>query len=225
MRYADIDRALAGTGMAARGGFRPRPDDGVPGAPEAAVLIGNVGGAMWDAFAAAVPEAARTSDVHPLDTWTRHTLAPVADALGATALFPFDGPPFRPFLRWAMRAEPVHPSPIGPLIHPEWGLWHAYRAAFAFAEPIDLPKRTDIPSPCDTCVDRPCLAGCPVDAIRRDAYDVPACVDHVTSEAGDDCFGGGCRARRACPVGREHVYGPAQQAFHMAKFVAGQRRP
>ena len=58
---------------------------------------------------------------------------PLARSVGAMALYPFDGPPYRPFQRWAMRAEPVAPSPLGLFIHPEYGLWHAYRAALVFA--------------------------------------------------------------------------------------------
>jgi hypothetical protein len=31
---------------------------------------------------------------------------------------------------------------------------------------------------------------------------------------------GGCLARRACPVGREYAYDPAQARFHMQAFLA-----
>ena len=37
---------------------------------------------------------------------------------------PVRRPPYWPFQQWARRAEPVHPSPIGVLIHPRYGLWH-----------------------------------------------------------------------------------------------------
>ena len=39
-----------------------------------------------------------------------------------------------------MRAEAVAPSPLGILIHPDYGLWHAYRGALAFAERLALPR-------------------------------------------------------------------------------------
>jgi hypothetical protein len=35
-------------------------------------------------------------------------------------------------------------------------------------------------------------------------------------------MGFGCRARRACPVGAEHAYGPEQANFIMAAFLRGQ---
>jgi ferredoxin len=59
----------------------------------------------------------------------------------------------------------VFPSPIGLLVHPRWGLWHAWRGALAFPAPIDLPPLLQAPNPCTLCP-RPCLTGgrqaCPV---------------------------------------------------------------
>jgi hypothetical protein len=33
-----------------------------------------------------------------------------------------------------------------------------------------------------------------------------------------------CRARRACPIGREYLYQPEQARFHMTHFLAARRR-
>jgi len=221
--YAAVAAALEAAGLVARGGFHPDPADAVPaladGAPAATlVLAGDAGGRMWPAFAAARPD-----DPHPLDAWTRATVDRVAAALGARPLYPFEGPPYHPFQRWAQRAEPAAPSPLGVLIHPDHGLWHAYRAALVFAARLeDVPPRADRPAPCATCAGRPCLATCPVSAFTDAGYDVERCVDHITSPAGRACREGGCLARRACPVGRP--YGPAQQAFHMQAFVRSRLR-
>ncbi len=97
-----------------------------------------VGREGWDAFAAS-PEASDGLD-HPLDRWSRRLIEALARELGGKALFPFGGPPFLPFQRWAERAEPVHSSPIGLLIHPDYGLWHSYRGALGFAEALDAPE-------------------------------------------------------------------------------------
>lgn len=139
-------------------------------------------------------------------------------AAGATPLFPFGGPPYLPFQRWAMRAEAVAPSPLGVLIHPDHGLWHAYRGALAFAELLALPPRDSRPRPCDSCADRPCLSACPVGAFRDGRYDVPTCMSHLEQPAGEACMSAACLARRACPVGREGAYDPAQARFHMQAF-------
>jgi hypothetical protein len=136
-------------------------------------------------------------------------------------LFPFDGPPFLPFQRWAQKAEPVHPSPLGILIHPDWGLWHAYRGALAFAERIDLPLPDRRSSPCESCAGKPCLTACPVGAFTSAAYDVPTCVTHISAPAGAECITG-CLARRACPVGLGYHHIAEQARFHQRAFLAAQ---
>jgi ferredoxin len=181
------------------------------------VLAGMAGRDGWSAFAAS-PEASYELD-DPLDRWSRRVIEALARDLGAKALFPFGGPPFWPFQQWARRAEPVHPSPIGILIHPRYGLWHSYRGALGFREAFDIPELTVVPSPCESCSGRWCLKTCPVGAFSGADYDVTACVGHLQSAAGGDCMGGGCRARRACPVGAEHAYGIEQANFIMRAFL------
>ena len=181
------------------------------------VLVGNAGPALWEAFAAS--SEYRDGRPDPLDRWTKTVLEPAAHALGAAVFFPFSGPPYLPFQRWARRAEPVHPSPLGMLIHPEFGLWHAYRGALAFAEPIPRVQAKAGSSPCASCPGRPCLDACPVGAFDGSGYDVGACLGHIADSAGQDCVALGCRARRACPVGRKFLYDPAQAAFHMTAFM------
>ena len=220
MTLDDIVSEIAPLGLIARGGFHPEPSDGVPGNPATLVLIGNAGPSLWETFA---KDAGDGPD--PLDAWTRKVLTGVAERLGAAALFPFDGPPYLPFQRWAMKAEAVFPSPIGPLIHPEFGLWHAYRGALAFAAALDLPERAAVASPCESCESTPCLTTCPVEALSPGAYDVPACVRFLDSVAGKDCLDHACAARRACPVGRDYFYAPPQARFHMDHFHRANRKP
>lgn len=214
MTLQAIREALETERLILRGGFHPRQEDGVPPGTGTLLLVGNAGPAMWRAFAAARPAG---SD--PLNAWTQAILSPIAARFGATPFYPFQGPPYLPFLAWAKRAEPLFDSPLGMLIHPRYGLWHAWRGALAFPERLILPQMESTANPCDTCAAQPCLTACPVDAFRDGAYDVPACSDHLRSAAGSDCMGEGCRARRACPVGREYRYAPAQAAHHMDAFL------
>lgn len=221
MAPANIDElgaVLAAHGLIVRGGLHPDPEDDVAG--ETLILVGNAGPAMWDAFAAVRERYADSAN--PLDAWIAEVVGEVARTVGAEALFPFCGPPHLPFQRWAQRAEPVHPSPVGVLIHPAYGLWHAYRAALAFTEKLELPAPDERPAPCETCAGKSCLSACPVGAFDSDAYDVPACVGHITAADSGDCMARGCAARHACPVGREYAYAPAQAAYHMAAFTAAQ---
>ncbi len=226
MTYDGIVEAIRETGLTPRGGFHPRPEDEVPevaaGTPSVTlVLVGNAGPEMWRRFQAS---AERRLSIDPLNSYTRRVVGELAQNLDARALYPFTGPPFLPFLRWAQKAEPVWPSPIGPLIHAEYGLWHAYRSALAFATRIELPPMENAERPCDSCADRPCLGTCPVNAFSESGYDVPRCVAHVDAAAGAECLTGGCRARRACPVGRTYAYAAEQAEFHTRAFLEANKK-
>ncbi len=222
-----IEQALIPLGLSLRGGFQADAADALPALPQGqdgktVLLVGNAGPGMWEAFS----QSAQAHDgaPHPLNRWTRQHLDAIARAAGGLALYPFDATPAWPFQRWAARCEPVHPSPLGLFIHPEYGLWHAYRAAIVLAVPLDLPPPPPVSSPCQSCTQRPCLSRCPVGAFSASGYDVPACARHLQSPAGADCLQGGCLARRACPVGADYQQLPAQNAFHMRAFfkaVAG----
>jgi hypothetical protein len=210
-------------GLAWRGAFHPVPDDRVPPLPSGVpagtlVLLGFVGRAGFATFAAA-PEASDGAP-HPLDRWSRRVISAVAEAAAGAALFPFGGPPWLPFQRWAQRAERVFPSPLGLLIHPRWGLWHSYRGAIALPERLDLPPMPAAAHPCESCDGRPCLAACPVGAFGAAGYDVAACAAHIAAPAGTTCMDQGCAARRACPVGAGHRYPDASAAFYMRAFRA-----
>ncbi|MEP4378592.1 MAG: hypothetical protein ABJ215_01550 [Alphaproteobacteria bacterium] len=220
MRMDHIKSALAEHGLIPRGGFHPVLEDKVPGDPATLVLVGNAGPDMWAAFDAVRGDY--PGDANPLDAWILDVLTDIAASLGATPLFPSGGPPHLPFQRWAQQTEPVYPSPVGVLIHPVFGLWHAYRGALAFSEKLELTTPDPTPSPCDSCADKPCLSACPVSAFDGSAYDVRACAGHITAADSGDCMGRGCLARRACPVGQDYMYTPAQAAFHMRAFVNAQ---
>jgi len=212
-------------GLDVRGAFTPQAEDRalLGGEPIGTlVLLGNAGGRMWSHFAAAPEGGDGAPD--PLDRWSRRVIEALAVRLDARALFPFDGPPYLPFQRWAQRAAPVWPSPIGPLIDAEYGLWHAYRGALGLAVALPCPDPPERASPCDSCRERPCLVTCPVGALGEGHYDIPACTDHLRTAAGRDCMEQGCRARRACPVGTRHHPAPEQAAFHMRAFLGARGR-
>ena len=210
VNYEDIAEALKPFGLIVRGGFHPHSDDDIPA--ETLILIGNAGSDLWQSFTG--PDGTN----HPLDNWCRKTLSPVALSLGADILFPFDGPPYHPFISWGKRAEGLQASPIGPLIHPYYGLWHAYRGALLFSEKLEVPAPASA-NPCASCADKPCLTTCPVEALDQGSYDVSVCISHIKSPIGDVCIGQGCLARCACPVGEGYRYLPEQAAFHMVAFV------
>ncbi len=219
-RYDEIAVGLSRFGLIARGGFQVEPGDGVPALAgnrpaRTVVIAGNAGPAMWRAFAG----SDANSGPDPLDRWSGSVLAAIAGEFGAEWVAPSDGPPYAPFQRWAMRADTVFASPLGLLIHPEWGLWHGYRGAVLFAERIAVPERRSLASPCASCVDRPCLSACPVGAFTGTEYQAGDCAAYLKTPAGTACMAGGCLARHACPVGRGFRPHPDQARFHMRAFV------
>lgn len=224
MSLEELQVAVTAAGIAWRGAFHPTSDDHVPPlankCPAATVvLLGFTGEMGWNTFAAA-PEA-RDGNSDPLDRWSRRVIGGLAHALGGTAFYPFAGPPWISFQRWAQRAEPLHHSPLGVLIHPRWGLWHSYRGALAFAERFDFAPLPPQASPCESCAAKPCLSACPASAfspVAQQRLDTAKCGDHLAQGASGECRDHGCLARRACPVGAEFIYSAAQAAFHMNSF-------
>jgi hypothetical protein len=228
MDYDAICSRVAAAGMLCRGGFHPSSDDGLPAGTGTAVMVGNAGSEFWRHFRAEFPpEIAAGADNpisdnprpdNPMEVWSSGVLNGVAQELGATVLFPFGGPPHLPFMRWAQKAETVFPSPIGPLIHPTYGLWHAYRGILIFTERIAVPERRPGRSPCADCDAKPCLHSCPVGAMHADGFEIDPCIAHLASSSGGDCMTFGCAARRGCPVGAAYIYGPDQAQFHQRAF-------
>lgn len=218
MKIIDIERRLIESGLSVRGAFHPVVGDGVPplasGAPtHTVVLAGNAGPHMWGRYAVARAESELT-----LDAWSEIVLTDLAERLEACAVFPFKRP-YLPFQRWATRAEACHASPLGLLIHPDYGVWHGYRGALLFAQELELIEPDRRPSPCASCADRPCLSACPVGAFFDAGYDVPACARYLGTAPEPACMNIGCLARHACPAGRDYRYLPEQARFHMLSFL------
>src|SRR6185312_11105495 len=95
-------------GLTICGAFHPGPGDGVPplpgGEPAATLALLGLLAEGWPVFAASREAGDGAPD--PLDRWSRRVLGGLAAAFGAVPLFPFGGPPFLPFQRWAQRAGP-----------------------------------------------------------------------------------------------------------------------
>jgi hypothetical protein len=208
---ATLDTALAAHHLMILGGFEVADGDGLADTGTL-LLVGPHEPAFWPAFTQSREYASGVDN--PLDQWSLRVIGSIANDIGGSAYFPFGGPPYQPFYRWALRTGRFWASPIRLLVHDTAGLFVSMRGAILIPAAVQMQVGTN---PCDSCRDTPCKTACPVDAFS-DGYDVPACKTHVRSTAGQDCRAAGCRARHACPVGQGRRL-PAQAAFHMEAFL------
>ena len=210
-RAETIEAAIRAEGFEVFGWLKRTSDIAFDG--QSLVLIGNAGPEMYERFSS---ERDPGSDL--MDDWTRDVLSHLSASLQAKVVFPFDQP-HPPFLTWARLAKAGHPSPLGLNIHHRFGLWHGYRAAFMFDDEIPFQTAGDMASPCQSCVAKPCLSTCLVNAFTSAGYDVSACAAHLLSPEGKPCRERGCLARLACPVAPDYHYSAEQTKFHMVAFM------
>lgn len=189
-------------------------DDGFSPTYRSVALLSPDPHAFWSIFSAS-PERNDGLD-HPIDRWSQRTIEALAKQVRASAIFPFQGPPYHPFSSWAQRAGVAWQSPSGLLVHSVYGMWISFRGAVVLEE--DAPLEPATVSPCETCT-RPCLQSCPVEAISDDGFEYQTCRDHVQSAAGAACAASGCVARRACPVGKDFAPPNEQLQLHMKAFA------
>ena len=217
-----IAEALGRHGLILRGGFGFAPQEEGPTGPSgvparSVLLVGQAGAAPWPHFARWRERQPRDLK-NPLDAWSREVIDAVAALCPARAVY-LSERPYLPFQQWAMRAEGLKPSPLSILMHPRYGLWHAYRGALLLdREPLLEPPREAIHL-CDACTAKPCLKACPVDAYSPAGFAHGACLSHVRGAAGGTCRTLGCLDRNACPHGAAYRYPAEVQAFHMASFA------
>ncbi len=229
MQLNDIQKHISDNGLLVRGGYNTTDDDDLPaivdktgnkGSARALVMIGNAGPAMWRSFIDSYEYQDGMPD--PLDRWTRKVITKVAEVLDTGVVFPFDGPPWWPFQRWCAQCEKLSVSPLGILMHAEYGLWHALRAALLFDHSLDelndFIGSTDEQKgiACQSCEQRICLASCPVSAYSTKGYNTGRCIAHIQSE--DNCLKRGCLARQACPEAVKHRYDTEEEIFHLQAF-------
>ena len=161
MTINDILDYASQYGLVVRGGFVVADQDNVPDigadAAQSLILFGNAGSSLWECFSAS--DEYLDGNPEPLDRWSERIGNRIADLFGGLALFPFGEPPYQPFLQWASRSESLYLSRLGMLIHPQYGLWHAYRFAVALPTvPDGMVKVEADQDICARCPDQPCLS-------------------------------------------------------------------
>ncbi|MFD2738054.1 ferredoxin [Sulfitobacter aestuarii] len=219
MSLDDIEHAAAAQGLIVMGALHPRRHVGLAETCGTLVLIG-AGPGCWPIFTSAPEYFDGRAD--PLDRWSKRVLASLLPGLRYRCIFPSDGPPYAPFIAWALASGRFFHSPTGMMVHERAGLMISLRGALAFQQELLLPAAT-AEHPCERCANRPCINACPVDALSdRHLYDVPRCKAFLATAAGRSCMSEGCELRRACPISQNFDRNPAQSGFHMRAFLGEQ---
>jgi len=221
MNLNDLRVKLEGFGLYLRGMVKLSGEEAeslqVDAGKDASIaLVGNVGSSYWPEFSQS-PEF-QDGRADPLDRWSRRVADGVAETFGLSAIYPFEGPSYYPFQQWAQRAEALSQSPLGLMIHPQYGLWHSYRFGLLIPQ-VTEQQSIMVTSPCESCELQPCLHTCPVNAFAEEGYDVESCDSYLKQNSEAGCHQVGCLARLACPVGETYQYESAQHAFHLRAFL------
>ncbi len=180
---------------------------------ETRILLGPMEPGFW-AFLTASPEW-RDCAPDPVDRWSRRVIDQIAQELNATASYPFGGPPYAPFYRWALASGEAWQSPVSLLVHARAGLMVSYRGAICVPGALDLPPPPT--QPCTSC-DKPCLSACPSGALGAEGYELPVCHAFLDTGEGQAHMASGCAVRRACPLSQSYGRVEAQSAYHMSQF-------
>jgi len=215
MTYETLLKAAQTRNLDIFGAFHPEDEDLAPSGTKTLLLLGPHEPGFWPHVSAQSEFSDGLPD--PLDRWSKRVVSDWARALGATPVYPSDGPPYPPFIRWALRSERAWSSPVAMLVHDRAGLFVSYRAAITLPQRIALPER-NAANPCETCDTKPCVTACPVSAITEIQYDVPTCKTFLDTTEGKDCRFNGCGVRRACPISTTYGRLAEQSAFHMDAF-------
>ncbi|WP_100265825.1 hypothetical protein [Mariprofundus ferrinatatus] len=110
-----------------------------------------------------------------------------------------------------------HDSPFRIGINWKWGSWFAYRVAVLVDTDFDPTERMDDPSPCDSCIEKPCLTVCPACLPDCGEISMGCCINYRLSD-GSACKTQ-CLARSACPVAPEHRYSNEQIDYHYGRSM------
>lgn len=214
MSYVEIIKAAQNAGLIVMGAFLPRAAQTAADNIGTVIMLGTSAG-FWPCFSTSPEYLDGAPD--PIDRYSKRVVGDIAQTFDAQCKFPSDGPPYPPFISWALASDRFHLSPVGMMVHDTAGLMISLRGSLLLETELALPKQATT-SPCLACA-APCISACPVGALAADTpYDVDACHAHLSTPAGADCMNRGCIARRACPTSVTSGRTDAQSALHMKAF-------
>lgn len=195
------------------------------------LLFGNAGPGFWHAAHQYLGDHPIPIEEHPLDQYAsmvarQFMQREVGENVAYQILYPGAFTVNLQSLGQLLGWHTSSPLMIG--IHPEYGLWSAYRVLmlantdFASSLPesrhkAQLTDRIRTKSPCESCQTRDCVQVCPAQAMNEDGFDIERCLGYrkqINSRCQNTCV-----ARLACPVGSEYRYSAEQIHYHYSQSL------
>ncbi|MGZ3690744.1 MAG: hypothetical protein ACXVAX_04535 [Pseudobdellovibrio sp.] len=177
------------------------------------VIFGHGGRRLWENL----PENLDSAQ-NPVDHYSLKLVREFHDSLFPAEkleiLYPLT-PHLVPLQRLGRFLNLARPSHLGLDLNVDFGAWFAYRVAFLTTAVLPEVKPGEWASPCETCVDKPCVSACPSGATRTMNFGLSECAHFRLSQA-SPCLSR-CLARLACPYKAEHAYTEEQINYHMMR--------
>jgi len=108
--YARVSDEAGAAGLLVMGALHPAKC-GTKQLEHGTLILLGAGAGFWPTFTAS-PEAKDDQD-NPVDRWSQRVVGDLADHLSCRALYPFGGPPYAPFIDWALKSGRAFTSPTG----------------------------------------------------------------------------------------------------------------
>jgi len=180
------------------------------------ILIGHGGKLMWETLqASAFADTANPIDSFSIDTAERWFVKHFPDNK-CEIIYPMSQR-IVPLQQLGTLAGWHNNSPFRIGINTQWGSWFAYRTVMLADTCLKPTVKMNTPSPCDSCIEKPCITVCPVDALSGNSASLKSCISYrmeSDSTCRDRCF-----SRIACPVATKHRYTMAQFNYHYTRSM------
>lgn len=176
------------------------------------ILIGHLGRDFWAAL-----QQRGMHGANPVDQFVTERVQGWMTSTSPTAQWRqvFPGPHPVGLQRLGALAGWHHPSPFWVGVDAEWGSWFAYRAVVLADTALPVTPRRQTTTPCDTCIEKPCINACPAGALASDQtgpWRLQTCLT-FRKQPQSPCMDR-CLARNACPAGEAYRYTDQQIAYH-----------
>lgn len=177
------------------------------------IVMGNGGGKIWESLSSNHAETDNPIDTFSLqilELFCRRYLPEAKNQI----LYPSEKH-IIPLQRIGIHLGWSSPSPLGIGISNKYGLWWAFRGALLTSAELKPTTLNKTSSPCDECLDKPCITHCPGSAVSDDqAFNIPACFNH-RAKSNSSCLDR-CLSRNACPIHQNNTY-PTEMTKYIYK--------